>query len=56
MDTLNIPIEVEGFSNGVSVNVGNPHIVFFGNNIDKVNLHQIIYLYKLMKFAVIAIP
>ncbi len=41
MDTLNIPIEVEGFSNGVSVNVGNPHIVFFGNNIDKVNLHQI---------------
>ena len=41
IDTLNIPIEVEGFSKGVGVNVGNPHVVFFGKNIDKINLHQI---------------
>ena len=41
MDTLNIPIEVEGFSNGVGVNVGNPHIVFFGNNVDQINLNEI---------------
>ena len=41
MDTLNIPIEIEGFSSGVAVNVGNPHIVFFGNNIDLINLNQI---------------
>ena len=29
MDSLNIPIEVEGFDKGVAVNIGNPHVVFF---------------------------
>ncbi|MDC6447672.1 diaminopimelate epimerase [Alphaproteobacteria bacterium] len=38
MDTLNIPIEIEGFSKGVCVNVGNPHIVFFGNSIQNIDL------------------
>lgn len=38
IDTLNIPIKVDGFSEGVSVNVGNPHIVFFGNSIENLDL------------------
>ena len=29
IDTLNIPIKINGFSNGIAVNIGNPHIVFF---------------------------
>ena len=29
MDSLNVPIEVEGFDKGVAVNIGNPHVVFF---------------------------
>ncbi len=41
IDTLNMPIKIENFNNGIAVNVGNPHIVFFGQNIEKVNLHQI---------------
>tara|TARA_Y100001970_G_C14079760_1_gene774031 strand:+ start:12 stop:806 length:795 start_codon:yes stop_codon:yes gene_type:complete len=41
MDTFNIPIEIDGFSKGVAVNVGNPHVVFFGNKIDQINLNQI---------------
>jgi len=41
MDTLNIPIEIKGFSKGVAVNLGNPHIVFFGNNIDTLNLQTL---------------
>ncbi len=41
MDTHNIEIDLEGFSKGVAVNVGNPHIVFFGECIDKVELSKI---------------
>ena len=41
IDTLNIPIIIDNFSNGVAVNIGNPHIIFFGNNLDKVDLASI---------------
>ena len=41
IDTLNIPIKIDSFSNGVAVNIGNPHIIFFGNNLDKVDLADI---------------
>ena len=41
IDTLNIPIRIDGFSNGVAANIGNPHIIFFGNNLDKVDLAKI---------------
>jgi len=41
MDPLNIPIEVEGFDKGVAVNIGNPHIVFFGKSIQNINLNEI---------------
>jgi len=41
IDTLNIPIKIKGFSNGVAVNIGNPHIVFFGKNINDVDLKEI---------------
>ena len=38
MDTMNVPIEIKGFSSGVAVNIGNPHIVFFGDNIENIDL------------------
>jgi len=41
IDTLNLPLTFEGFSNGVAVNIGNPHVVFFGKNIDQVDLTSI---------------
>ena len=41
LDTLNIPIKIDGFSKGVSVNVGNPHIVFFGNSIENIDLENL---------------
>ena len=41
IDTLNIPININGFSSGVAVNIGNPHVVFFGNNISDVDLSSI---------------
>ena len=41
IDTLNMPININGFSPGVAVNIGNPHIVFFGNNIEDVDLSSI---------------
>ena len=41
MDTLNIPIKVDGFEKGVSVNIGNPHIVFFGKSIENIDLNSI---------------
>jgi diaminopimelate epimerase len=41
IDTLNININIDGFRNGVAVNIGNPHIVFFKENIDEVDLHTI---------------
>ena len=39
-DTLNIPIKIENYSAGVAINVGNPHIVFFGKNIDTLDLNK----------------
>ena len=41
MDTLNIPIQIDGFDKGVGVNIGNPHIVFFGNSIESIDLNQV---------------
>ncbi len=41
VDTLNIPIKIDEFENGVAVNIGNPHIVFFGKNINNVDLSKI---------------
>ena len=41
IDTLNIPIKINGFSNGIAVNIGNPHIVFFGKDIDDVDLAKL---------------
>ena len=41
MDTLNVPIDVKNFSKGVAVNIGNPHIVFFGNNIDNIDISSL---------------
>ena len=38
---LNIPIDIEGLSNGVAVNIGNPHIVLFGKNIKNIKLEKI---------------
>ena len=41
IDTLNIPIKINGFSNGIAVNIGNPHIIFFGKDIDDVDLEKL---------------
>ena len=41
IDTHNIPIKFNGFDNGVAVNIGNPHVVFFGENINQVDLASI---------------
>ena len=41
MDTLSIPIQIDGFDNGVAVNIGNPHIVFYGETIENMNLNKI---------------
>ena len=41
VDTMNIPIAIDGYSNGVAVNVGNPHVVFFGQSIQKTDLENI---------------
>jgi diaminopimelate epimerase len=41
IDSLNIPINIDGFSNGVAVNIGNPHCVFFGEDIMNVDLNNI---------------
>jgi len=40
VDTLNVPIQLENFTSGVAVNVGNPHIVFFGKNINLFDLNS----------------
>ena len=40
MDTLNIPIIIQGFSKGVGVSVGNPHIVFFGDSINNIDIKE----------------
>tara|TARA_Y100001970_G_scaffold183037_1_gene222596 strand:+ start:1960 stop:2778 length:819 start_codon:yes stop_codon:yes gene_type:complete len=41
MDSLNIPIRVDDFDKGVAVNIGNPHIVFYGKSIENINLNEI---------------
>ena len=41
MDPLNIPIQIDGFDKGVGVNVGNPHVVFFGKSIENIDLNKI---------------
>ena len=41
MDTRNIDIKIKNFSKGTAVNLGNPHVVFFGNNLNKINLNII---------------
>ena len=41
IDTMNVPILIDGYSKGVAVNIGNPHIVFFGSAIDDTNLKEI---------------
>ena len=40
VDTLNMPIQFENFKSGVAVNVGNPHIVFFGKDINLFDLNN----------------
>ena len=32
MNTTNIPINIKNFSKGFAINIGNPHIVFFGGD------------------------
>ena len=41
VDSLDMPINFDGFSNGVAINIGNPHCVFFGENIEGVDLNNI---------------
>ncbi|MBI29025.1 MAG: Diaminopimelate epimerase [Alphaproteobacteria bacterium MarineAlpha5_Bin11] len=41
MDNQNIPIKIDNFSSGFALNIGNPHIVFFGNNIGEIDLSNI---------------
>ena len=41
VNTMNIPISIDGYSNGVAVNVGNPHVVFFGKSIKDTDLESI---------------
>lgn len=41
INSLSIPINIDGFSNGVAVNIGNPHCVFIGENIAAVDLKKI---------------
>lgn len=38
LDTLNLPIEHMGYNNPVAVSMGNPHMVFFTQNIDAIDL------------------
>ena len=41
MDTKNIPLNIKNFSKGFAINIGNPHIVFFGENIQNIDLENI---------------
>lgn len=41
IDSLNIPINFDGLSKGVAVNIGNPHCIFFTDNIDNIDLNVI---------------
>ena len=40
-DTLNVGIDVDGFNKPVAVNVGNPHCVFFVDDVDTINLGRL---------------
>ena len=40
-DTLNVGIDVDGFNKPVAVNVGNPHCVFFVDDVDTINLERL---------------
>lgn len=41
VDSLHVPLSVEGLSDGVAVNVGNPHIVFFVEDVDAILLSNV---------------
>ena len=41
VNTRDIPIYVKNFSNGFAISIGNPHLVFFGKEIDKLDLLEI---------------
>ena len=46
VDTLKVPLNIENFNyigigNGVAVNIGNPHVVFFVKNIENIDLESI---------------
>lgn len=41
MDTLNMPLGWEDLQNPASVNVGNPHVIFFVDNSDSVELERL---------------
>ena len=41
IDTMNINLDLPELSDGVAVNVGNPHIVFFKEKIDEIDLSTI---------------
>lgn len=44
MDTLHMPVgwdDYDGFSNPAAVNMGNPHVIFFVENVDNVPLDKI---------------
>lgn len=41
MDTLHVDIKDEGVSNGVAVNVANPHLLFFVDDFDAVDLKAV---------------
>ncbi len=40
VDTLNMPIKLDNFMPGVAVNIGNPHIIFFGKDINSFDLNS----------------
>ena len=41
VDPLNLPVEAGPLRNGVAVNVGNPHAVFFVDNVERVPLEHV---------------
>jgi len=50
IDTLNMPIKLKKFSLGIAVNIGNPHIVFIGKNIENFELEKFGPLIEKNKF------
>lgn len=40
-DTLHLPIELEMLKDPVAVNIGNPHIVFFVDNVNEISLQSL---------------